>query len=204
MQHVRLSFITADPHRIGAAVRYLEDEARGEVEGRLGNLGMALEVDGELGTAVMTSYWVSADAMKENEPDVAPIVDKAVDRCAGTSSAERFELSSFTQAARPRAGSGVRFARSDLETSDIDDAIANYEDTAIPWLVSTDGFCRAVMLVNRRTRHAVNETVWLDENALVDSRSAEAGIRAEAAAATAAAVRALEEYELAFSSARRL
>jgi hypothetical protein len=39
---------------------------------------------------------------------------------------------------------------------------------------------------------------------LVDSRSAEAGIRAEAAAATAAAVRALEEYELAFSSARRL
>jgi hypothetical protein len=199
-----LSFITADPHRIGDAVRYLEDEARGEVEGRPGNLGMALEVDGEIGTAVMTSYWVSADAMKENEPDVAPIVDKAVDRCAGTSSAERFELSSFTQAARPRAGSGVRLARSDLETSDIDDTIANYEDTAIPWLVSTDGFCRAVMLVNRRTRHAVNETVWLDGNALVDSRSAEAGIRAEAAAATAAAVRALEEYELAFSSARRL
>ena len=98
----------------------------------------------------------------------------------------------------------MRFTRSDLETADIDDAIANYEDTAIPWLVATDGFCRAVMFVNRRTRQAVNETLWLDEDALVASRSAEAGIRADAVAATSAAIRALEEYRLAFSSARRL
>jgi hypothetical protein len=98
----------------------------------------------------------------------------------------------------------VRFTRSDLETSDIDDAIANYEDTAIPWLLSIDGFCRVVMFVNRRTRQAVNETVWLDEDALVGSRSAEAAIRLDAVAATTAEIRALEEFQLAFSSARRL
>ena len=33
------------------------------------------------------------------------------------------------------------------------------------------------MFVNRRTRQAVNETLWLDEDALVGSRSAEAGIK---------------------------
>jgi hypothetical protein len=204
VQHVRLSFITADPRRIGDTVRYLEDEGRGEVESRPGSLGMSLEVNAELGAAVATSHWVSADAMKESEHTVAPLMEKAAGRGGGTSSVERYELSSFMQAARPRAGSGVRFTRSDLETSDVDDAIANYEDSAIPWLLSTDGFCRVVTLVNRRTRQAVNETVWLDEDALAGSRSAEAAIRLEAVAATTAEIRALEEYQLAFSSARRL
>jgi hypothetical protein len=143
--------------------------------------------------------------MKESEHAVAPIIEKAAGRGGGTSSVERYEMSSFMQPpARPRAGSGVHFTRSDLETSDIDDAIANYEDTAIPWLLSIDGFCRVVMFVNRRTRQAVNETVWLDEDALVGSRSAEAAIRLDAVAATTAEIRALEEFQLAFSSARRL
>jgi len=204
VQHVRLSFMTTDPDRIGDAVRYLEDEARSLVESQPGNLGMSLEVNPELGAAVVESHWVSGDAMRDNEKAVAPVFEKAAGRGNGTASVERYELGSFVQAARPRSGSGVRFTRSDLETADIDDAIANYEDTAIPWLVATDGFCRAVMFVNRRTRQAVNETLWLDEDALVGSRSAEAGIRADAVAATSAAIRALEEYRLAFSSARRL
>jgi hypothetical protein len=204
VQHVRLSFMTTDPDRIGDAVRYLEDEARSLVESQPGNLGMSLEVNPELGAAVVESHWVSGDAMRDNEKAVAPVFEKAAGRGGGTASAERYELASFMQAARPRSGSGVRFTRSDLETADIDDAIANYEDTAIPWLVATDGFCRAVMFVNRRTRQAVNETLWLDEDALVGSRSAAAGIRADAVAATSAAIRALEEYRLAFSSARRL
>lgn len=204
MQHVQLSFMAADPERIGDVVRYLEDEARGQVEGRPGSLGMSLDVNAALGTAVITSHWVSADAAKENEAAIAPLIGKAAGLASGTSSMERYELASFVQAARPHAGSGVRVTRSDLATTDIDDAIANYEDTATPWLMSTDGFCRAVMLVDRRSREAVNETVWIDEDALLASRTAEAAIRVDAVAATNTAIRALEEYQLAFSSARRL
>jgi hypothetical protein len=196
--------MTADPLRLGDTIRYFEDEARGEVESRPGNLGTALEFDADLGTAVMTSYWISADAMKENEHAVAPVLDKAAGRGCATASVERYELASFMSAVRPHAGSGVRFTRSDLETSDVDDAIANYEDTALPWLLSTVGFCRAVFFVNRRTRHAVNETVWLDVDALVGSRAVEAATRVDAVAATNAAFRSLEEYQLSFNSARRL
>jgi hypothetical protein len=199
-----LSYLTADPQRLGDAIRYVEDEARGEVESRPGNLGMVLEFDARLGAAVVTSYWISADAMKESEHAVAPALDKAAGRADATASVERYELATFMPAARPHAGSGVRVTRSDLATSDIDHAIVNYEDTAIPWLLSTDGFCRAVMLVNRRTRHAVNETLWIDDETLVASRGAEAGIRADAVAATNAAIHSLEEYRLSFSSARRV
>lgn len=204
MQYVRLSFVTADPLRMDEAVRYLEDEGRGQVESSPGNLGMSFDVNAELGAAVVTSYWISADAMKANEHTIASVMEKIERRSGGTSSVERYELSSFTQAARPRTGSCVRLTRGELETADIDDSVANYEDAAVPWLLSTEGFCRAVMLVNRRTREAVNETVWLDRDALVASRSAEAGIRADIVAATTEGIRALEEYDLAFSSARRL
>ena len=165
---------------------------------------MALDVNAELGAALVTAYWISADAMKANEHDIASVMEKT-ERCSGgTSSVERYELSSFTQAARPRAGSCARVTRGELETADVDDSVANYEDSAVPWLLSTEGFCRAVMLVNRRTREAANETVWVDHDALVASRSAEAGIRADMVAATTEGIRSLEEYDLAFSSARRL
>jgi hypothetical protein len=80
--------------------------------------------------------------------------------------------------------------------------VAAYEETTVPWLTETSGFCAELLFVDRGTGHSVSETVWRDQHALAASRSAAAAIRVDMAAATGSAIRALEEYTLVFSSVR--
>ena len=58
----RLNLITADPLRLGNSVKFIENDVRPAVEDELGNLGMSLYTNPELGVAVLTSFWVSRRA----------------------------------------------------------------------------------------------------------------------------------------------
>ena len=66
----------------------------------------------------------------------------------------------------------------------LDEAIAGYEDTAVPWLTETDGVVSAALLVDHRSGRQLSQTIWRDIDALVKSRSPAAAIRVDAVAAT--------------------
>jgi hypothetical protein len=96
---------------------------------------------------------------------------------------------------------GVRLTRMDLDPPRVDEAISDYEDDVLPWLVEMDGLSSALFLVHRRTGGAIMETLWRDQASLQASRSAAASIHSGVVAATDGIVRALEEFELSFTSA---
>jgi hypothetical protein len=197
--HVRLSLVTADPRKIDDVVTYVANEARPVIEEKPGSLGMSMAVN-ELGVAVVETFWVSGDAMRESERHVSATRAEAARRGGGTVSVEHFTVASVVQVDAPDNGAGVRLTRSDVVVSRLDAAVGAYEDTAVPWLAETAGLCVARLYVDRRTGRTMTETLWTDMSALVDSRSVEATIRADAVAATGAAIRAVEEYRLAFIS----
>ncbi|HKB31309.1 MAG TPA: hypothetical protein VKD26_10785 [Streptosporangiaceae bacterium] len=211
MLHVRLNLITADPLRLGDAIKYIEAEVRPAVEGQVGNLGMSLQVNSELGVAILESFWVSGDALRDSEKIVAPSRREAVRRAAGTVTVERYRVPIFEQEAPSRSGAGVRLTRMDTEPSKLEDAIEAFGDTAVPWLADTDGFCSALLFTDSSSGRMISETVWRDPQALAASRSAAAAIRVDAVAAirvdavaaTGCVIRAVEEYSLVFSSARK-
>jgi hypothetical protein len=45
--------------------------------------------------------------------------------------------------------------RIDFDPRRIDDAVAAYEDTAVPWLTEADAFCSALLLVHRPSGRAL-------------------------------------------------
>ncbi|MCU1373210.1 MAG: hypothetical protein JWO68_496 [Actinomycetia bacterium] len=196
VEHVRLNLLTADPARLADAIDYIDNEARPLIEKEVGSLGMAIAADHELGLALISSYWVSGDAMRESAGATAPMREEAAHRARGTMTVELFQVATNRRLVRPRAGAGVRITRFDFDPTRIDDAVANYEDTALPWLTGVEGFCSAHLFVHHRTGHAVEETVWQDAECLAASRSGAAAIRVDTVAATDAAVRALAELEL--------
>jgi hypothetical protein len=200
MEHARLSLMTLDPACAADVAKYVENEARPVIEEVPGSRGVALLTIPDLAVMILESFWFSGDAMRESEGAVAPLRKEAVQRGVATVSVERHEVASATRVARPEAGAGVRLTRVDVDPRRVDEAIARYEDTAVPWLTETDGFCSAVLLVHRRTGRALTETVWSDAEALAASRSGAASIRADAVTATEAEIRALEEYHLEFST----
>ena len=201
IEHARVSLMTLDPACTGDVVKYVEHEARPVIEQIPGSRGVALLAIPDLAVIVMESFWFSGDAMRDSEGAVAPFRKEAVRRGVATISVERHEVASATRVARPAPGAGVRLTRVDIDPRRVDEAIARYEDTAVPWLTETEGFCSAVLLVHRRSGRALTETVWRDLEALAASRTHAASIRADAVAATEAGIRALEEYRLEFSTA---
>ncbi len=198
--HVRYTLITADPERIDDAIAYLASDGRSLLESEPGEKGMSLQVSPDLAVAVLESFWVSHDAMRESERVEAGVRDEAIRLALGTASVERFTRASVTRVGREEGGAGVRHTVYQTNPAALDDAIAGYEDTAVPWLTETDGFVSAALLVDRRSGRQLSQTIWRDIDALVKSRSPAAAFRADAVAATNSSVVALDEYGLVFRS----
>ena len=56
----------------------------------------------------------------------------------------------MTRVGREEGGAGVRHTVYQMDPAALDEAIAGYEDTAVPWLTETDGFVSAALLVDHR------------------------------------------------------
>jgi heme-degrading monooxygenase HmoA len=203
MLHVRFNFMTADPVRLADSIKFIESEVRPQVESQPGSLGIALYADPEPGLAILESFWASDDAMAASERTVMPNRREAVQRAAGTVSVERFQVPVFELEAPVRQGARLRLTRMDVDTSQVEDAIEGYGDTAVPWLAEQTGFCSALLLADPVTGHAISETLWRDQDALAKSRSVAAAIRADIVAATGCVIRAVEEYDLVSTSVRK-
>jgi hypothetical protein len=139
--------------------------------------------------------------MRESERATARMRDDAIKRGLVTVTIEHHEVASALRASRARAGAGVRLTRVDIDPRRVDDAIAAYEDTALPWLTEAQGICSALLFVHRHSGRSIHETIWRTAGALADSRAREANMRVDSVAASDALIRALEEYELAFTTA---
>jgi hypothetical protein len=203
MLHVRFNFIAADPARLAESIKFIESEVRPQVESQPGSLGMALYTDPEPGLAILESFWASDNAMAASEHAVMPNRRETIKRVGGTVSIERYEVPLFEMGAPVHPGAGLRLTRMDVEPAQVEDAVEGYGDTAVPWLAESEGFCSALLLMDPRTGHAISETVWRDKEALVDSRSLAASVRVDTVAATGWVIRAVEEYDLVSTSARK-
>ena len=203
MLHVRHNLITADPALLGDSVKFMENEVRPAVEGQPGNLGLSLQVNPELGLAILESFWVSGDALRVSEHAVAPSRAAAVRRAAGTVTVERYAVPVFELEVPLRSGEGVRVTRMDVAPSAVEDTIEVIGDTAVPRLADTEGFCSALFFIDRTAGHSIFETSWRDPQALAGSRSTAAAVRVDTVLATSGVIRAVEEYQMMFSSARK-
>jgi hypothetical protein len=102
-----------------------------------------------------------------------------------------------------RSGEGVQVTRMDVAPSAVEDTIEVIGDTAVPRLADIEGFCGALFFIDRTAGHSIIETLWRDPQALAGSRSAAAAIRVDTVLATNGVIRAVEEYQMVFSSARK-
>ncbi len=203
MLHARLDLITADPLRLGESVSYLESEVRPAVEGLRANLGMSLLANPGLGAAVLESFWVSHDALLDSEQAVAPLRSEIARRAGGTVIAERYRIPVFEREAPLGGGEGVRLTRMVAGRAAFEDAIEVFGDTAVPWLAEFGGFRGALLFADPASGHLISETVWQDPAALAASPGAAAVARFGGAGPAGCVIRAVEEYTLVFSSARK-
>ena len=200
--YVRMNMLAGDPAYLGEATRYLEGTVRPYVEAQHGNRGIACLVNDDLGVCVVASYWDSLDSMTASEQAVQVSRKEVAERLHGTATIEHYDVPVFVRRSRAPAGAGVRITRLDCAPANVDAAVEEFRNTAVPAVMDMSGLCSAHMMADRATGRCIVTTAWDDTNALAASRSGSARLRASMAAVTHLQVRSVEEYKLVFSSVR--
>ncbi len=197
--YARFTLHTADPARLGEVISHYENDISTAFTHEPGSRGMSVLVNDDLGVALVQAYWTTEDAMRSNDATFAdPIHDAAF--FGATVSIERYEVARFVLIASAHPGAAVSLTRLDAEPARLDDVVAAYDYFAVGSLAGSDGFCTAVLFVDRRSGRAVVETTWRYGEALVAARSASAARRLDAVKAGTAVVRGIEQYRLDFRS----
>ena len=203
MLHTRLDLITADPLVLGGCIKYIEGEVRPAVESQPGSLGLSLLASPELGAAVLESFWASLHALEASEQPAVPLRGELARRARGSVTVERYRIPVFERGATLRGGEGVRLTRIEVKPSAVADVIEAFGDSAVPDLAETAGFCSALLFADPASGHLISETVWRDPQARAASPSVAAVIRADVLDAANCLIRAVDDYSLVFSSARK-
>ena len=125
-----------------------------------------------------------------------------VHRAVGTVSVERYRVPVYEREAPLDTAVGLRLTRMDVDTGRIEDAVECFGATVVPRLAEAGGFCGALLLVDWDSGHSISETMWDSQKALAASRGEAAAVRVETVRSTGALIRAVEEYDLVFSTAR--
>jgi hypothetical protein len=197
--YARFTLHTADPARLGEVISHYENDVSTVFTHEPGSRGMSVLVNDDLGVALVQAYWTTEDAMRSNDATFAdPIHDAAF--FGATVSIEYYEVARFVLIASAHPGAAVSLTRIDAEPARLDDVVAAYDYFAVGPLAGSDGFCTAVVFVDRQGGRAVVETTWRYDEALVAARSASAARRLDAVKAGTGAVRGIEQYRLDFRS----
>lgn len=78
-----------------------------------------------------------------------------------------------------------------------------FGDTAVPWLAEVPGFCGALLFAAPASGRLISQTVWRDPAARAAGPGVAEMIRAEVLDDEDCEIRAVEDYRLVFSSARK-
>jgi len=201
--YLRLSLIAAGPPALDECIEYIEGELRPALESQSGSLGLSLLVSPGLDVAVLESFWASAHALQASEQAAASLRAELARRARASVTDEQYRILVFERDAPLRGGEAVRLTRMQAKPSAVEDVTEVFGDSAVPWLAETPGFRAALLLADPGSGHLISQTVWQGTQARAASPSTAAVIQADLLNASDCVIRAVEDYSLVFSSARK-
>ena len=203
MLHLRLNLIAAGPPMLDDCIKYVKGEFRPAMASQPGSLGLSLLISPGLGVAVLESFWASAQALRASEPTAASLQAEMAQRARASVTTDQYRILVFERGAPPHGGEAVRLTRMQAKPSAVEEVAEALADSAIPWLAETPGFRAALLLADPDSGHVISQTVWRDPQARAASPSTAAVIQADVLNASDCVIRAVEDYSLVFSSARK-
>jgi hypothetical protein len=202
--HARLDLITADPPALGGCITYIESEIRPATESQPGSLGLSLLASPESGAAVLESFWVSDHALAASEQAAAHVRSELARRAGGSVICQQYQVPIFEGEVYLDGGEEVRLTQIEVKPSAVVDVIEVFADSAIPQLAEISGFRSALLFADPGSGHLISESAWRDGQARAASPSVAAVIQADLLAAANCLIRAVDDYSLVFSSARKV
>lgn len=200
--HVRATTISADPSRVDELIRFAAEQVAPVCDGLRGSLGLSMFADRTTGTCTISTAWESEQDRDDSDGALRPLRAKAGDLFGAAPAVELLEMAVLDRRRPAEPGFWARMTRVAIDPAHVDDAIDAYGATTLPALELLDGFCSAVLLVDRARGAGVSSVVFDSRAALEASRAQADEIRRTSAEKAGAQVVEVRESEVVLAGIR--
>ena len=178
--HSRVNMIFGRTDLVEDGIVRLEESDRRAVETTDGNRGLTTLTDRAAGVLVAVSYWdepaqASAAALTRARAD-------AVTAAGGDLVVENFEVASQEVLTVPATGAVARLVRVRIELERLGEAVEFLHDEVLRRLRVEAGFCRAELMVDRKSGSGLLLAMWTDEESATRTDTLLDRVRDEAVA----------------------
>ena len=194
--HLRASMTTADPSRVDDLVGYVRDQVLPTIHGEPGCRALAMAADADSGRCSLVTFWQDLDAVRSSADRADALRNSAAERFGLAFDVTVAEVVEWHVREEPRPGCWNRVTMFDIAPAELDGAVELFRSSTLPALDVLDGFCAAVMSVDREQGRAVAVTTWRDRDALRASTERANALREEVRDKAHGQITAVTEMEI--------
>lgn len=200
---VRATTINADPARLDEGIAFVRDNVVPAVSTLPGNLGLSMFVDRATGTSTVSTAWETEKARADADAVLTPLRAKGTRIIGGgTPVTELFELAVIDRLRPAEPGFWSRITRVTIDPSNIEEAIDAYTSSTLHDLQLLEGYCSAVLLVDRARGLGVVSVTFDSQAHLEASRARAEDIRRTGLEKAGAEVAEVREAEIVIAGLR--
>jgi hypothetical protein len=201
--YVRATTIDADLARVDEGIAFVREHVVPAVDTMPGSLGLSMFVDRTTGTTTVSTAWETESARAESEEVLTSLRAKGTRVLGGgTPVTELFELAVIDRLRPAQPGFWSRLTRVTIEPQGVEDAIDAYTSSTLHDLQLLDGYCSAVLLVDRERGLGVVSVTFDSRGHLEGSREQAEAIRRSGLEKAGAEVAEVREAEIVIAGLR--
>lgn len=200
---VRATTISADPARIDEGIAFVEQSVVPAVNTLPGCLGLSMFVDRDSHLVTVSTAFETEAQRADADEVLAPLRAKGTRILGGTTPVvEFFELAVIDRLRPAEPGFWSRLTRVTIDPAHIDEAIDAYTSSTLHDVQLLDGYCSAVLLIDRARGMGVVSIAFDNKQHLVESRTKGEQIREVGLAKAGAEIVEVRESEIAIAGIR--
>jgi heme-degrading monooxygenase HmoA len=184
------------PEAVDAAIAMVRDEVMPAVQAMDGCVGISMLVDRDSGGCIVTTAWDTEDALRDSEPAVGPLRDRAQQLFGSRPEVRVWEIAVLHRMRRIGEGACARVTWTRVDPDLVDEQLETFRMGVVPHIEELPGFCSLSLLVDRRTGHGVLATTYENAEAMTLSREAAMDLRTDSTRRMATEVLDVAEFEV--------
>ncbi len=197
--HARSTTLRSRAESLDQGVAYVQNVVRPVIEALDGCRGMSLLVDRETNSCIATSAWTHLEAMRDSEPVVAPLRDRAMAVFGSSPQVREWEVAVLHRDHPVPSGAHARVTWTRVPAGNLDAMLYLFRVGTLDQLEALPGFCSASLLIDRASGDGALAVVYDDLDALVASRAPAATLRTDSLEGMGAQLLDVAEFSVAFA-----
>jgi hypothetical protein len=168
--YARSITIMGDPGAMDSGIDYVRDEVMPTITTMTDWVGLSMLVDRESGQCIVTSSWLTEEAMMASDLHLAPLRRRGGEIMGGTPKVETWEVAVMHREHPAPEGACCRVTWMRINTGDIERGLGLYRSAMLPEMEMLEGFCSASLMLDRAAGRACSTTTYDSRAAMEASR----------------------------------